>query len=80
MGNQKRQLFVPGPPEFTKSVSFPSAVRVTRFRLPVSGPLNSTSKGAKQPGRGMGMGIAHYEYIASAKMAPALREVMWCCC
>ena len=25
MGNQKRQLFVPGPPKFTKSVSFPSA-------------------------------------------------------
>ena len=37
--NQKRQLFVQGPPKFTKSVSFPSAFRVTHFRLPVSGPL-----------------------------------------
>ena len=27
------------PPEFTNSVSFPSAFRITRFRLPVSGPL-----------------------------------------
>ena len=28
---QKRQLFVPGPPKFTKSVSFPSAFRATGF-------------------------------------------------
>ena len=28
MGNQKRQLFVPGPPNFTKNASFPSAFRV----------------------------------------------------
>ena len=41
MGNQKRQLFVPGPPKFTKRVSFSSAFRVIRFRLPVSGPLTN---------------------------------------
>ena len=28
-------------PKFTKSVSLPSAFRVTRFRLPVSGPLRA---------------------------------------
>ena len=38
MGNQKRQRFVPGPPKFTKSFSFPSYFRVNRFRSPVSGP------------------------------------------
>ena len=38
MGNQTRQLFVPGPPKFIKLVSFPSAFRVAGFRLPVSGP------------------------------------------
>ena len=36
MGNQNNQLFVPGPPQFTKSVSLPSAFRITRFRLTVS--------------------------------------------
>ena len=36
---QKRQPFVQGPPNFTKNVSFPSAFRVTCFRLPVSRPL-----------------------------------------
>ena len=30
---------MPGPPKFTKSISFPSAFRVIRFRLPVSLPL-----------------------------------------
>ena len=39
MCNQKRQFFVPGPPKFTNNTSFPSAFRVTRFHLPVSGPL-----------------------------------------
>ena len=29
----------PTPPKFTKSVSFPSAFRVTRFRTPASGPV-----------------------------------------
>ena len=47
MRNQKRQLFVPGPPAFTKSVSFPSASR-TRFRLPVSGPLKVRLHQARQ--------------------------------
>ena len=41
MGNQTRQLFVPGPPKFAKRVSFPSAFRVSRFRLLVSGPLTN---------------------------------------
>ena len=49
--NQKRQLFVPGPPpKFTRkasafrqlSVRFLSAFRATHFRLPVSGPLICT--------------------------------------
>ena len=35
---------VGGPPKFIKSVSFPSALRVTRFRLPVSGPLKEATK------------------------------------
>ena len=39
MVNQRLQLFVPGASKFTKSASFPSAFRATRFRLPVSGPL-----------------------------------------
>ena len=39
MGNQKRQLFVPGPPKFTKGASFPSAFRATRFRSPASRPM-----------------------------------------
>ena len=42
MGNQKRQLFVPGPPKLSKSVSFRSAFFVTRFRLPVSGGTNNS--------------------------------------
>ena len=36
--DQKRQLFVPGPPKLTKHVSFPSSFRATRFRIPVSAP------------------------------------------
>ena len=39
---QTRQLFRARTPKFTKSVSFPSASRVTRFRLPVSGPVIKT--------------------------------------
>ena len=41
MGNQKRLVFVLGPPNFTKHISFRSAFRATRFRLPVSGPLSN---------------------------------------
>ena len=44
MGDPKRQLFVPGPTKFTKRISFPSAFRVTRFRLPVSRPLRKASR------------------------------------
>ena len=35
------------PPKFNKSVSFPSAFRVTRFRLPVLGPLNVRGLGPR---------------------------------
>ena len=61
MGDQKRQFFVPGPPKFTKSVSFPSAFRATRFRLPVSEPLNNVSiwgprDFGSQSQRGLGLG------------------------
>ena len=31
---------MPGPPKLTKKVSFPSAFRVTHFRLLVSGPVS----------------------------------------
>ena len=34
MGNQKRQLFVPGSPKFTQSVSFPSAFRQLSVSFP----------------------------------------------
>ena len=34
MGNQKRQLFMPRPPRFTQSVSFPSAFRQLSVSFP----------------------------------------------
>ena len=41
MGDQKRQLFVPGPPKFTKRVSFPSAVLLPVFASPFRGHWKS---------------------------------------
>ena len=52
MGNQKRQLFVPGPPKCTKSVSFPSEGFPSAFRqLSVSlscYPFSATRFGAAE--------------------------------
>ena len=49
---------MPGPPEFTKSVSFPSAFRVARFRLPNDAPG--------------GRGCLHEQIVVAASCSPRI--------
>ena len=75
MGNQKRQLFVPGPTFIHQdrqlSFRFPSAFRVTHFHLPVSGPLrDETAKTGPHPPPGVAKAFAHSPRTAPPLSAP----------